>query len=257
MLRVYFDESGHPADSPVVSVAGVVSTEQGWCAFEEQWEVVLKRYRVCGGLHMKDYAHRRGEFSGWTDGQREQFARELVSILRQHVCFGFECSLPMAHWNEVMRDKLVTRLQKRGPLMFLFRCCLDAIQETNLLPQEEPIACQFESNEFIVGAATTTFEEWRKEFGQQNRFPQFGFLQKGTIHGLEAADLLAYEGRKELLEGYVKENGRPSRQLYESLNASTKFQFMALTKDGLMSYLKAEFPDLLSDEEMQRKRRRP
>lgn len=201
---------------------------------------------------MKEYAHSRGQFKGWAEDKRKQFIRELVTILHRHVRFGFECSIPMDDWNEVMTGTFFDpNKEKRGPLMIPFRCCLDAIRFTNLLPQEEPIACQFEWNNFIIGEATATFEEWTEEFGEQSRFTQFGFLQKGTVHGLEAADLLAYEGRKELFEGYVKEMGRPSRQLYRSLDASTKLYFYAINKDGLVSYLKENYPHLLSEEEAQ------
>lgn len=251
MLQAYFDESGHPADprSQVVSVATVVSTEHGWCAFEDQWHEVLNRYQV-SGLHMKHYAHFRGEFSGWTEDKRNAFTQELFSILKQHICFGFGCSLSMTDWNEVMAGKFANpHKEKRGPLMIPFRCCLDAIQLTPLLPQDEQIACKFEWNKYIIGEATRVFEDWREEFGQQDdRFIGFGFLKKGITHRLEAADLLAYEGRKELSEGYVNKSGRPSRQLYKSLATSPQFHFWAISKEGLVSYLKENYPYLLSEE---------
>ena len=237
MLQAYFDESGSHAGSPVLTVATVVSTQEGWCAFEDEWQAVLDRYRV-RGLHMKHYAQFQGDFQGWTQDRQRQFALELLPILKKHACFGFGCSLPMDDWKEVMAD----RFPHWNPLTFLFRCCLDAIQLTPLLSQEERIACKFEWNQEIIGEATEVFRKWRDEFEQNERFRSFGFVKKEDAHGLEVADLLAYEGRKELWEGYVKQTGRPTRKLYQSLDASMTLHFWAITQEGLRSYLDAEFP---------------
>ena len=220
-----------------MSVATVVAPREHWCAFEDEWQAVLDRYQV-KGLHMKHYAHFRGEFQGWTEDKRKQFIIELLQVLGRHVSFGFGCSLPMTDWAAVMGGRFP------NPLMCLFRCCLDAIQLTPLLPQDERIFCEFEWNNEIIDKASQTFKDWKDEFGQDHRFQGFGFTRKGDIHALEAADLLAYEGRKELCEGYVKQTGRPSRQLYKSLDASMKLHFWAIAKDGLVSYLKAEYPHL-------------
>jgi len=238
MLQAYFDESGHPADSRVVNVATVVAPREAWCAFEDQWQAVLDRYQV-RGLHMKDYAHSRRDFSGWDTDRKKTFILELLPILKEHAWFGFGCSLPMDDWKAVMANKF----PHWNPLMVLFRCCLDAIQLTPLLSQEERIACHFEWNHEIVGEATEVFQEWRDEFEQNGRFRSFGFTKKGDIHALEAADLLAYEGRKEVCDGWVEQTGRPTRKLYQSLDASMKLHFWAITQDGLRSYLKTEFPE--------------
>ena len=245
MLQAYFDESGHPADSPVVSVATVVATREGWCAFEEQWADVLKRYQV-SGLHMKEYAHCQGEFRGWDEETRKQFIQELLPILKEHVELGFGCSLSMEDWNAVMLDKLAPRLKKQGTRQFLFRCCLDAILEAPWLPQAEPIASVFEWNTELVGKVSETFDEWREEMGQRDRFPGLAFWEKGTVHGLEAADLLAYEGRKEILESYVKQQGLPPRELYKNLHASDRMHSWVITREGLDAYLQAVYPHLCS-----------
>lgn len=236
MLQAYFDESGHPTDSSVVSVAAVVAPEESWGRFEDEWQAVLDRYHV-KGLHMKHYAHFRGEFHEWTEDKRKQFVLELLPILKAHACFGFGCSLPMADWNAVMGDRFPT------PLMMLFRCCLDAIQLTPMLPQDEEVLCLFEWNNEIIDEASKTFKDWNDEFRQGHRFHGFGFAKKGKSHALEIADLLAYEGRKHLSE-WVQQTGRPTRKLYQSLNASPQFHFWSITQEGLQSYLDAEFPGI-------------
>ena len=41
---VYSDASGHPADSPIVVVAGFVSTVKKWLRFESQWSRLLQDF---------------------------------------------------------------------------------------------------------------------------------------------------------------------------------------------------------------------
>ncbi len=238
MLQAYFDESGHPADSPVVNVATVVAPLENWCAFEDEWQAVLDRYQV-RGLHMKHYAQFRGDFQGWTKDRQKEFILELLPILHRHAVFGFGCSLPMDDWKAVIADAF----PHWNPLAVLFRCCLDALQLNPQLSQGEPIECWFEDNREIRGTISQAFDDWRDEFEQNERFRSFGFTKKGDIHALEAADLLAYEGRKEVCEGYVKQTGWRNRKLYQSIDASMKLHFWAITKEGLQSYLQAEFPE--------------
>ena len=221
-----------------MNVATVVAPLEHWCAFEDDWHTVLDRYHV-KGLHMKDYAHSRRDFSGWDQERKKAFILELLPILHRHAVFGFGCSLPMDDWKAIMADIF----PRWNPLAALFRCCLDELQLTPQLSQEEPIECWFEDNREIHGTISQAFYDWRDEFEQHERFKTFGFTKKGDIHALEAADLLAYEGRKEICEGYVKQTGWRSRKLYRSLDASMKLHFWAITQEGLRSYLQAEFPE--------------
>ena len=73
MFEAYCDESGQPSDKgedAVVTVAAVVSDEQGWCAFEEQWARTLQQYEI-STFHMTDYEARRGEFKMWGRHQKK------------------------------------------------------------------------------------------------------------------------------------------------------------------------------------------
>ena len=253
MLTAYFDESGHPADSQVVSVAVLVSNENGWHTFSDKWNRILRRYRV-NILHMKHYAHSRGEFSDWKgeETKRRRFIGDLASILKNNIRFGYVCSLPMADWNEVMLGKFEDLgEEKRGPLMILLRCCLEAINETNLLPRNQKITCLFECNDFLAGVAPEHFRDWTREWQLDEKFKSFTFAGKYDHPALQGADMLAYEARKYLLDQIVVATGRRPRELHDSLKLSEKINFSAMTRDGLLSYLNTYYPHLLSDEEVQ------
>lgn len=255
MLHAYFDESGHPEDpnSKVVSVATVVSTQRGWHQFEEKWGKVLRRHNV-RGLHMTDYENSRGEFKNWQERgeKRIQFIGDLASILKNNIRFAFICSLSMDDWNKTMPGKFEDLgEERRGPLMFMLRCCLEAINETDLLPRNQAIACMYESNNFLAGIAPVHFHDWSRAWNLDNKFASFTFAGKYDFPGLQGADMLAYEGRKHLLNQYAVAQGLPERKLHANLKLSRKIDFRTTLRMDLLAYLKTYYPDLLSDEEKQ------
>ena len=255
MLQAYLDESGHPRDpnSRVVSVAAIVSTEKGWRTFSDKWNKILRRHKV-SGLHMSEYENGRGDFSHWKhkDAKAIQFIGDLASILKNNIRFGCVYSLPMADWNETMLGKYEDpNEEKRGPLTILLQCCLEAINETSLLPRNQEIACRYEFNKFLAGVAPEHFKHWTKEWGLNEKFTSFTFAGKYDHPGLQGADMLAYEGAKHLKNQYVSETEREERKLHATLRLSKKIDLQALTREGLFSYLKTYYPHLLSDEETQ------
>lgn len=84
MLRAFFDESGHSAQKKglVVSVGGSVYQDNTGSGFDDEWKTMLADFNVAQ-LHMRDFAHSRREFDGWTKGRQHQLlARALPLIAR-------------------------------------------------------------------------------------------------------------------------------------------------------------------------------
>jgi hypothetical protein len=63
-FTAYFDGSGSPHDTPVVTVAGFIATADQWGEFERNWRDACASFGV-SALHMRDYAHSRREFENW------------------------------------------------------------------------------------------------------------------------------------------------------------------------------------------------
>src|SRR6266436_6070961 len=84
MFSVYFDESGTHRASPVVVVAGWVSTDIQWRAFSTSWQKIL---RVAGltppVFHMTDFESRRPPFSDWKNSKRIKVLQRLHGQIRR------------------------------------------------------------------------------------------------------------------------------------------------------------------------------
>lgn len=233
MLEAYFDESGHPADSAVVSVAAVVSTENGWHAFEQKWNRILRRYRVPGlHLHMTDFESRRGTFAQWPieEEKRVQCIGELAAILKNHIRYGCVVSMDLEEWREPLREAfghLPDYDPNRTPLIVLLQTCLEEIDRSSRLPRTQDIACMFEKTDFLA-RAPHHFEQWINTWGLHEKFKSFGFAGKYEFPGFQGADLLAYEGRKHLVNQRRSAQTRPERKLHATLKLSKKIDFRVL-----------------------------
>jgi hypothetical protein len=122
----YFDTSGHPCDSEVVSVSGIVSTPQRWSKFSKEWASALKDHGVTR-LHMTDFAQSRKEFSAWAgdEPRRSQFLGRLLGIIESHVELVTAFALYPSDYKAVDAEfELTERLQ---PYALANAMCLVAI----------------------------------------------------------------------------------------------------------------------------------
>jgi hypothetical protein len=89
-FAAYFDGSGSPDDTVAVAVAGFVATVRQWKEFERNWKDCLNDFGV-SALHMRDFAHSRGEFTEWKgdENRRRRFLGRLISIIQVRVQHSF------------------------------------------------------------------------------------------------------------------------------------------------------------------------
>jgi hypothetical protein len=91
MLWAYFDEAGeHSGDGRLatLTLGGWMAPLAKWEAFEPEWRGALAEAGV-EWFHAVDFAHFRGEFSGWSEDQRQELMARLVSVTARHIRRGF------------------------------------------------------------------------------------------------------------------------------------------------------------------------
>ncbi len=244
MLYAYFDESGHPADSQVVSIAAVVAPIFKWHIFEDEWRRILDYYGIPEnkGLHMTDYENRRGEFSGWdrNDPRSIPFISAMADVLTEHIQFGCVFSIIMNEWETLIQDRFPDLFErKRSSFIVLLQTCLEAIHQA--LPEDQPVACMFEETKFLAGAAPAHFAQWKTLWGLEERFDgSLSFGKKYKYPALQGADMLAYEGAKHVLNQAVKRGQFPERKLHAQLRRSEKITAGYYDHQGLMDWLQHE-----------------
>jgi hypothetical protein len=109
MFTLYCDASGNPADSPVVFVAGFVSSEEKWLRFEGQWARLLRVNQIEPPFHMTDFASGRGQYESWRadHDRRRAFVREAFVLLKRHTHKSFSVGVMVEALNEIRRHYAV------------------------------------------------------------------------------------------------------------------------------------------------------
>ena len=82
----YFDESGHPSDPNAhgFAVGGCVARVESWKTFNQEWSGVLREFNL-QWFHMRDFAHRRGPFIGWSEDRRRALLAQLIGLMTRYI----------------------------------------------------------------------------------------------------------------------------------------------------------------------------
>jgi hypothetical protein len=100
-FQAYIDASGSGLDPniTVISVGGFIASQEVWAAFDKAWQALLNRFGVTA-LHMREFAHGRGEFTGWNNEKRQLFLNSLADAIRDSKLQAFGCSIPLSLYRE-------------------------------------------------------------------------------------------------------------------------------------------------------------
>ncbi len=203
MLIAYFDESGGK-DTPLVTMDGYLSDERRWKRFERQWAKALKEHGA-HYLHMKEYAHCRGEFEGWPEYKRKALMSDLIWVIKSNVQFRVGAVVPCEVYKSTVRaiDPKDTRL---SPFWLCFQTCLNGLaaycQKHGIA---EDIALVFDENKESSKHAAGFYTAFKAATNVPNRsqLASLSFADDKKLTPLQAADLLAYEFNK-YHQGYMR-----------------------------------------------------
>ncbi len=104
MFSAAFDASGTDA-TPVLTVAGFISSVKEWDDFSTKWE---ERLAVDGISYFRavEFAHSRGQFQGWEDQKSRhiRLSSDLMEILIPHVCRKVGCTIINKDFETLSKD---------------------------------------------------------------------------------------------------------------------------------------------------------
>jgi hypothetical protein len=96
-----------------ISPAIVVATPDQWMAFDRRWSECLKVFGV-SSLHMKHFAHSRGEFESWKghESKRRRFLNHLLWIMEDTLSLTSAIAVKVPGYNAANRKyKLAERVK--------------------------------------------------------------------------------------------------------------------------------------------------
>lgn len=229
-LRAYLDASGTVDDSPFLVMAGYVAPIMQWVKFTKRWAKVL----LDEGLshwHMVDFNGRAGEYCGWSDKQCQRVYAKLIRIITKHVSVGVVIAIDVKAYSEIIIGKELSQRFGTNP----YQCCVAAcIMEINRWATEnvmtQRIAYTLERGDkgqkkILKRTLERVFDD--KDSCEKLRLGALTTVGKKDPEGTpcQAADILAWECRRELVEQRV-EYPRELRSSLEQLLLSSTRQFI-------------------------------
>jgi hypothetical protein len=182
----YFDGSGSPDETIAVVVAGFVAPAEQRIEFERNWNDCLTDFSV-SSLHMRDFAHSRGDFTAWKgdEDKRRRFLGRLISIIKVRVWHTFASAVIMEDYRKVDAKFCFHEFSK--PFALAGGTCVAKVYRwaKRWCKVGDELAIVFEDGDKDKGDLMRAV---KKHFDLTP-----SFLAKEKSVGFQAADLLAYE----------------------------------------------------------------
>lgn len=191
----FFDESGTHHESEWIVLAGYIFDDEQFSALDRKWKGMLESSKDSEGkslpyFRMSDCAHNTGVFKNFTALQCDRIAREAISLITDHMTFGFAVSIDKKFAHLIPREELYD-----SPYSFACWTCLLSVRRWA------------DQNEY-TGDVAYFFEQGHDSQREADRLlarlfskPQLktayrakghGFYDKRKVRPLQCADILAW-----------------------------------------------------------------
>jgi hypothetical protein len=201
VIRGYFDDSGKESlpTGQYVCMAGYLADSGFWELFASGWRHGLLQHRI-SAIHMKDLIHFQGEYKklGWDAPKRDEALKDFISVIHVSRLIGFGVGVEVSAWKD---------MRKRHPeipdvQLFCFARILRMVVDRMKIaaPRDFLNICFDSDPEFSSQRVRTYAELWKRDEPSRPYLSAITFADPNTYLPLQAADLLAWETRKDLIQ---------------------------------------------------------
>lgn len=192
MLVGYFDESGHSSGTEFFALAAFVSDELEWAQFDKQWRSALEQ-NGAPYLHMREFAHFRGPFTGWSEDRRRSLLGECVTAINSVNAIAVGAAMSVEDFNTLDHEGQ-SRMQDP------FFCCFQEVVRGVALnavfePEDHKAHMVFSQQDEFRSKAMKLWNAIVHDSDVRTRMGSLKFRNMRDVPALQAADLLAYEFR--------------------------------------------------------------
>jgi hypothetical protein len=221
-LRFYGDESGSHGKGTYV-IAGYMATAYNWEQFKVDWEAALAESPSIPYFHRGPNHHGDKPFDGWDEQTREAKLYRMIRVFEKFPGRIVELSSTIA-WGDY---EAVKTAPLGEVLSNPYYCCLHgvvslALQWVKDKGEGADIDFIFDYQFQHQAEAVKQFTHIRQRFSDvpevSTRMSGICFMDDERVAGLQAADLIAWQLRRDLVK--PKEDGGKSRPELEKLRAA-------------------------------------
>ncbi len=217
-ITAYFDESYDREHSHVFALAGWTAWNVEWDLFDSIWRTVLAKYGIAD-LHMRDYESAWGEYKGWDRNRRIELLSALIDAFVESAAppstgpVGFWSALPLKDYERCVSGRPL-KWEDHPSFVCFVHCLNRMLPFTRGTPEEVKIDFVFDCNPKLEERTRAIFSQLRilPDFDEfHDRFGGIHFASRRDTPALQAADLLAYESYKHVVNAFA-DFPRPQRK---------------------------------------------
>ena len=219
MIECYFDDSGKEGaqNEPYVCIAGYMADISYWTLFFQQWRNLLMKYGI-SCVHMRDLIPFQGEYKrlGWDPQMRDKVLADFIGIIKENRLIGFGIGVDANHWRSIPENM---RRKYGNAQDFCFqRIARMVIEKLKAVKPEDVVSVTFDTDPEFAGVRLRRFFEiCAHDNNAREYLASITFADPKIYVQLQAADLLAWETRKDLVQ---KSGGYNSTPRYKDLFTS-------------------------------------
>jgi hypothetical protein len=258
IFTTYLDASRDNAGSGVYSLAGYIAAPSQWDRFSYEWRGILDEYEI-KSFHMTDFegwdesaGRGFGEFRRWTkdDPRRLPLLTKLLAVIERNVIGSVGYAVSQAMYDEIVPPE-VNSAVGGSPYFFLFLNLLIGAQD--LMDNAAKFAAGVPYDWMMtymlargdVGAGEVVKTWMSKNPGSRQaridaKVAKMEIAKNNSLYlPLEAADILAYEGRKQV-SAQLGQHSRPSRRSFMVMEDSRRPKSWHFYEDPIQLRLNVE-----------------
>lgn len=226
MIHCFFDDSGKESDmgNPFVCIAGYMAIgDDWWTMLSNAWGHQLFRHGLTW-LHMKDFMQGQGEYAalGWDWPKRKAVIEEFIKIIKGTQIIGFGVAVDAEAWRQFPKE--LTKVEGTAQEFCFTRIIRMIVERLKVSRPDDWVSLYYDCDEQFTPARFQRFIGLRKRRPEVAKYLRaFSIADPKSFLPLQAADVLAWQTRKELMR---KLGGYESRPEYKFLfEATSPFDF--------------------------------
>jgi len=185
----------------------ILNTKAHWERLARRWRTRLKEFKLNHPFHMRALRN-DAPYNTWTQTKRNKFRDKLIKLARDETWFVVGAAVPVRDYDDIVPQWL--KDEDQHPYFFCFRLFLDAVlhllktqvdpilgQKTKAYRKDrEQVAFIFDEQEEFKQQALRTYYGLKDIRDTDDRLGPIAFGTRDTYAELQAADLMAYYGRR-------------------------------------------------------------
>jgi hypothetical protein len=241
MLRAFFDDSGKESDSGnrFVCIAGYIAIEGCWNMFTEGWNHQLLKHGM-SSLHTKDFMV--DKTIDWPT--KRKILDGFINVIKASQLIGFGVALDADAWRELPPE--LTRAEGNAQQFCFLRIMRMLVKRFKAARENDFAILYFDCDKDFTPSRFQKFLALRDCDSDFKRYlKSFCIADPQWFLPLQAADLLAWQTRKDLIRRLDGHDTRPEfKYLFESLlNWVPDYESEMWDREGLENSLVKPFKE--------------